>query len=550
MYLSYFGLSEPPFSIAPSPRYLYMSQRHQEALAHLLYGIHGDGGFVLLTGEVGTGKTTICRGLLEQIPEGCDVAYIFNPKLTVEELLSTICAEFGIKCPKRNVSVKMYVDRINEHLLETHAQGGRAVLIIDEAQNLSADVLEQMRLLTNLETDERKLLQIILLGQPELGQLLGSPVLRQVSQRIIARYHLSPLNKDEVAAYIQHRLEVAGAQRPLFPQALMGRIYRLSGGVPRVINLLCDRALLGAFVQGKERVDAKILDRAAKEVLDRPRGFRLDWRWAGASVGMALAGAALAVWLMRMEGPAQSPPLNTPSAQIEPVAVAAKEKEITPVVAPQTTTPQTPAAAPAPLQWPANQPMSNTKRLAEAALLRAWGINSQGGDLCRHAEARGLACRTSRGGLEELRQLNLPAILVLHDPSGREFHALLTGLGPGSATFELGKAAGTVSLAALPSQWSGGYTLLWPRPQQVRDTIRPGDDGPPVAWLRAQLAYIRGEAEVKHPEAGFDDALLAQVKAFQRAQGLVADGSVGAETLVRLVSLGGQAMPRLMRAGG
>src|SRR5512140_1157256 len=271
MYQSYFGLAEAPFSIAPDPRYLYLSQRHQEALAHLLYGVSGEGGFVLLTGDVGAGKTTICRCLLDQIPESCDVAYIFNPKLTVEELLSTVCVEFGIAEPPGNSSIKVFVDCLNEYLLGANARGRHTVLIIDEAQNLAADVLEQMRLLTNLETNQRKLLQIILLGQPELAAMLERPELRQLSQRIIARYHLGPLTKPEVAAYVRHRLEIAGAQRQLFPASLMGRLYRLRGGVPRLINLLCDRALLGTYVQEKERVDRATLEQAAREVFPEGR---------------------------------------------------------------------------------------------------------------------------------------------------------------------------------------------------------------------------------------------------------------------------------------
>jgi len=266
MYRHYFGLAEAPFSIAPDPRYIYLSQRHQEALAHLLYGVSGDGGFVLLTGEVGAGKTTVCRCLLQQIPASCDVAYIFNPKLTVEELLSTICVEFGIAYPSGNASVKVFVDCINTYLLDAHARGRHTVLIIDEAQNLSAEVLEQMRLLTNLETNKRKLLQIILIGQPELALMLERPELRQLSQRVVARYHLGPLSKPEVAAYVRHRLEISGARRQLFPVGLMGRVYRLSGGVPRVINVLCDRSLLGTYVQGKERVDRATLAQAAREV--------------------------------------------------------------------------------------------------------------------------------------------------------------------------------------------------------------------------------------------------------------------------------------------
>src|SRR5471030_3427962 len=211
MYQHYFGLAEAPFSIAPDPRYLYLSQRHQEALAHLLYGVSGDGGFVLLTGEVGAGKTTVCRCLLQQIPASCDVAYIFNPRLTVEELLSTICVEFGIAYPPGNTSIKVFVDCINAYLLDAHARGRHTVLIIDEAQNLSADVLEQLRLLTNLETNQRKLLQIILIGQPELRTMLARPELEQLGQRVIARYHLGSLTPAETGAYIAHRLAVAGA---------------------------------------------------------------------------------------------------------------------------------------------------------------------------------------------------------------------------------------------------------------------------------------------------------------------------------------------------
>ena len=294
MYQSYFGLAEAPFSIAPNPRYLYMSQRHQEALAHLLYGVNGDGGFVLLTGEVGTGKTTVCRCLLEQIPDSCDVAYIFNPRLTVAELLSTICVEFGIAFPSGNTSIKLFVDIINAYLLDAHARGRHTVLIIDEAQLLSAGVLEQMRLLTNLETDQRKLLQIVLLGQPELVEMLALPELRQLAQRIVARYHLEPLTRQEVADYVRHRLEVAGTQHKLLPAKLMNHLYHLSGGIPRVINVLCDRALLGAYVQGKEQVDRATLKKAADEVLHRPKSQRRNRLLAVLASLVLLAGGTLA----------------------------------------------------------------------------------------------------------------------------------------------------------------------------------------------------------------------------------------------------------------
>ncbi|MGV8074078.1 MAG: AAA family ATPase [Syntrophobacteraceae bacterium] len=267
MYNEYFGLNETPFSIAPDPRYLYMSAQHKEALAHLLYGVNNDGGFVLLTGEVGTGKTTVCRCLLEQIPEECDLAFILNPKLTVHELLSTICDEFNIRYPKGKKSIKVFIDRINAYLLDAHSKGRKVVLIIDEAQNLSTEVLEQMRLLTNLETDQRKLLQIIMIGQPELRDMLQRPELRQLAQRVTAHYHLGTLSEEETAAYVKHRLAVAGLRRQLFSPSTITRLYRLSGGVPRRINILCDRALLGTYVQGKEKVDKVTVSKAAREVL-------------------------------------------------------------------------------------------------------------------------------------------------------------------------------------------------------------------------------------------------------------------------------------------
>jgi general secretion pathway protein A len=270
MYTQFFNLKQSPFSIAPDPRYLFMSERHREALAHLLYGIGSGGGFVLLTGEIGAGKTTVCRCFMEQIPDNCKLGYIFNPKLSVEELLLSICDEFGIELPPQGagaVSVKGYVDAINAYLLASHAQAKNNVLIIDEAQNLSAEVLEQLRLLTNLETSERKLLQIILIGQPELRTMLARPELEQLAQRVIARYHLGSLSEAETCAYVEHRLAVAGAAAIApFPRRLMGLVHGLAKGVPRRINLLCDRALLGAYVENQPQVTRNILRKAAAEV--------------------------------------------------------------------------------------------------------------------------------------------------------------------------------------------------------------------------------------------------------------------------------------------
>lgn len=267
MYREYFGLKDEPFSIAPDPHYFYISEGHREALAHLIYGINSEGGFILLTGEVGTGKTTVCRCLLEQIPENCEVAFILNPTLSSVELLAAICDEFRISYPKGNETIKDLVERIYDFLLHINETSRRAILIIEEAQNLSVEVLEQIRLLTNLETSQRKLLQIIMLGQPELRKTLSKPELRQLSQRITAQYHLRPLGKHEIASYVKHRLAIAGfVGGELFPPPVIRMLYGLTGGIPRKINVICDRALLGVYTEGKKRVERSILIKAAKEI--------------------------------------------------------------------------------------------------------------------------------------------------------------------------------------------------------------------------------------------------------------------------------------------
>jgi len=545
MYQHYFGLAEAPFSIAPDPRYLYLSQRHQEALAHLLYGVSGDGGFVLLTGDVGAGKTTVCRCLLQQIPASCDVAYIFNPKLTVEELLSTICVEFGIACPSGNASIKVFVDCINAYLLDAHARGRHTVLIIDEAQNLSADVLEQMRLLTNLETDQRKLLQIILLGQPELALMLDRPELRQLSQRIVARYHLGPLTRPEVAAYVRHRLEIAGAQRHLFPAALMGRVYRLSGGVPRVINVLCDRSLLGTYVQGKERVDRATLAQAAREVFHQaPRRNLVRPRLV---ILILVLGGGLAMTLYQLE-------LRETETATAPATMAKPGVQIIaagPAKAVPAKDVKAAAALPGTLEWPVDQPRSRGKELAYAALFRAWGVDANGEDACDQAAGLGLRCRSARGGLDELRRLNRPAVLLMHDDQGREFHAALVALADKTATFAIGAETRTVALGALAAQWAGHYTLLWRMPPDAREYIRAGERGPAVQWLIRQLAQAQGRVADTSKDPQFDEVLGRQVKQFQLAQGLIPDGAVGPQTVMRLADVGDRSAPKLLpRQGG
>jgi len=295
MYTSYFALSDSPFSIAPDPEYLFMSDRHREALSHLTYGLGTTGGFVLLTGEVGTGKTTISRRLMEQLPDNTQTAFILNPTLSSQELLATLCDELKIRYRKTGATLKTLTDKIQEKLLKNHNAGINTLLIIDEAQHLQAEVLEQLRLLTNFETNTKKLLQVILIGQPELQQLLQRRDLRQLAQRITARYHLMPLNKQEVAQYIQHRLSVADCYRSIFDKGALAIIYQLSQGIPRLINLLCDRSLWIAYGENKSLVDRKIIIKASAEALGeeyQPRGF-----WHKAPIKFVASITALSIML-------------------------------------------------------------------------------------------------------------------------------------------------------------------------------------------------------------------------------------------------------------
>jgi general secretion pathway protein A len=302
MYTGFFGLTSAPFSIAPNPDFLYLSPRHAEALAHLRYGLGDAGGFVLLTGEVGTGKTTVSRCLLQELDGSAEVAFILNPTLSELELLAAICDELKIRYKKADASLKLLGDKIKQRLLKNHQHGKQTLLIIDEAQHLQPAVLEQLRLLTNLETNTRKLLQVILIGQPELQQLLKRNDLRQLAQRITARYHLLPLNQYEVQQYLSYRLKVAGCQRPIFTNAAIKKLFQLSGGVPRLVNLMADRALLAAYSQQQALVNDKLVLRAASEILPltaTAEQIKLPaWFWPLVGGSAIVLGFSLAVILM------------------------------------------------------------------------------------------------------------------------------------------------------------------------------------------------------------------------------------------------------------
>ena len=269
MYLGHYGLREPPFSITPDPRFVFLGERHRDALAHLMFGITqgGGGGFVQLTGEVGTGKTTLSRLLLAQLPAHVRVALVLNPQQEPVQLLESVCEELRVDVEGRRGNAKALVDALNAHLLDAHAQGLRVVLVIDEAQALPVATLEQVRLLTNLETDTQKLLQIILIGQPELRDVLAQPGLRQLAQRITARFHLTPLDATGTAAYLRHRFRVAGGRHFPFDDAAIRRIHLRSGGIPRLVNVIAERALLAGYARDRSGIDAALVEEAAREAL-------------------------------------------------------------------------------------------------------------------------------------------------------------------------------------------------------------------------------------------------------------------------------------------
>ncbi len=568
MYNEYFGFSESPFSIAPDPRYLFMSERHREALAHLLYGLKVDGGFVLLTGEVGTGKTTICRCLLEQVPENCDIAFIINPKLTATELLRTLCEELHIEVPAGIRGLKALVDLINIRLLESNAHGRKTVLIVDEAQNLSNDVLEQLRLLTNLETNQRKLLQIILLGQPELRERLAEPSMLQLAQRIVARYHLEPLSRPELATYVQHRLAVAGGRHTLFPGPVLDRLYRLSGGTPRLINVICDRSLLGTWAEGRSTVSPAILDKAAREVLGPAAVARSGPAQVRRVLVPTLAVAllvGLAGWAIGVQrllpaeilhhlapnahealasaesaaAPMQPPPADADHG-LESAPIALDEL---PVVEPSTA-----SEAVGALQWSADTDHWLHEALAVRALFQLWRIEIEPVGVetaCQMAEQRTLRCLRGNDGLDSVRALNSPAIIELRQSDGPNFLATLVSIDGEMARIAIGGESTEFPVDRLGAQWTGEYTLLWRTPPGRLRVIGPGAQGADVAWVDRLLARWEGADPDARRSDVFTAAMAERVRVFQRAHGLADDGIVGPMTLVRLGGYADEAVPML-----
>jgi general secretion pathway protein A len=550
MYLSFFGLNEKPFAITPDPRYLYLSERHAEALAHLLYGINESGGFIQLTGEVGTGKTTVVRTLLSRVPHHADVAVILNPRVTPVEFLLTICEELGIEIAGADRdSVKQMVDALNRRLLTAHAEGRRIIVIVDEAQNLTAEVLEQVRLLTNLETPTQKLLQIILIGQPELRELLDRTELRQLAQRITGRYHLEPLSPEETRGYVRHRLRVAGAIEEIFTPAALSEVHRLAAGIPRVINVTCDRALLGAYTQETRQVTASLIRRAAGEVYGR-RFVPLWLGWfAGALSFLGIGGAAFAGWQLWQRHTA---PWH--ASATAPSGSTAEELAASGASAPASTTSAATAAgasagtsagasvgaSAAPEARSINALLAaHSADTGDAAafrrLLSLWGTAmAEDKDPCGQAAKAGLSCLEQRGSWAQVRALNRPAILTLTDDRGQRHRVVLSALDDRFATLDLGEHNERVPLDEVSRDWFGEFTVVWkPKTARPRE-LSLGMQGDEVRWLRRSLNALQGAAS--DPEHGdvYDEKLAIAVQNFQREHRLNVDGVAGVQTQVVL----------------
>ncbi len=584
MYNQYFGFKEAPFSIAPDPHYLYMTAQHREALAHLVYGLNSEGACILLTGEVGTGKTTICRCLLEQVPEQAKVALVLNPKVSEIELLETICDELKISYPDTDNSLKTYTDKIYEFLIESNRKNEKTVLIIDEAQNLSSPVLEQLRLLTNLETNQRKLLQIIILGQPELLDILAKSEMRQLAQRITARFHLKPLSKDEVKSYVSHRLAVAGQNIQLFPDSSIKLLFKLSKGIPRLINVLCDRALLGAYVESQNSVNPNIIKKAATEVfgelknVENKNKFK-HWLYSVTAASSIILLVSVLIFYITQPENSGSAIIENPFTQeqttsLDNHAEDTNETKTTPflsALSDQETDSLPGSLGGQPITDPdvATTGSSSTVEknattltqyddmkeilnndsdsIASAyqALFKLWGENyniNLADTACKQAKSHSLGCLYKQGNLNNLKAHSRPAVLTLINNDGSTHYITVASIHEDYAKVFYDNSEYKIRLSDLDKYWYGQFVLLWKKPANYSSAVTPGDKGPIVSWLRSHF-----ETKKLTGNDRYDKKLINEVKSFQSQHGLAADGIVGPVTIIHLNTQSGLAAPTLIK---
>jgi general secretion pathway protein A len=541
MYTLYYGFHEKPFALSPDPRFLYLSGSHREVLGHLVYGIEQGDGFMAITGEVGTGKTTLCRTLLRRLGSDTEVAFLFNPTLTPLELLKAINGEFGLST--FGESRPELTDVLNAFLFESRAEGRRVLLIIDEAQNLSTETLEQLRLLSNLETETSKMLQIVLLGQPELDHKLAAQNLRQLRQRISVWTHLGPMNAEETAEYVRHRLRVAGLERPIFTERALRAVHHLSGGVPRLINLICDRALLAGYADQKAQIGRGLVSRAAGELRPR-RPARLAWERAAIALGAA--GVLLAGGLFLAMGMGAFSGAHEPAASATPPVASRGRVASASTSAGAVRSPAPPVidgdlGAQLPL-WP---PAEGRAAALDAALA-IWGRPVSGTRALEFEELRerlaseGLQLMPILPELSAMHSAAAPALVSLRDDAGTEHLALLRSLS-GDYAYLDGIVSGAtlrVTQSDLLRHLDGEVYALWRDFEALPDVLGLGASGDAVSWLQSALAELGFyTAEV---QGRFDEATRDAVSLFQKNRGLRADGSVDARTLMSLY----QALPR------
>ncbi|UOE85679.1 ExeA family protein [Vibrio splendidus] len=553
MYKEYFGFVEMPFSIVPNSRYLFLSQRHQEAMQNLQAGLGEGGGFAMLTGEVGTGKTTVAKAMLSSLDNQTQAGLILNPTFSNTDLLEAICDEFEVEYPEQ-ASLKQLSQAIHHFLLDSHAEGIQTLLVIDEAQHLAADVLEQLRLLTNLETDSRKLLKVLLVGQPELQQHLQTTQLRQLAQRITGRYHLLPLNTEETGKYIAFRLEMAGGEQMLFSNRSIKLIAQYTHGIPRLINLVCDKALQLAFHDGEPLPNNETVNRACQQVMsfqadvyhvEKPRASHVVpklFQYAGIatlSVGLAMATFNFAPSYINSWQSAEtlSEMKTEVSAQVQRSLVANE---------PQLVTEPKPSKFALPQDIQQHLMQGTNRSLAIKDLYTLWGYQSSLRDgLCLSEPQSVFVCEQQQSNLDTLLELGVPVVLNL-DIDQEPVFAVLYGASEESVELLVNEKLLVMPKRTLKKIWQGDYVAIWKQP--LRDTLKEGYQGEAIALLDLLLSEVLGE-DVSGSDV-FDYELKMKIEAFQMWQGMSVDGIAGKRTLARLQRLAQLDSPKLMSLDG